>query len=194
MNKVNTALVIRTKALAWTTPLFQELGALTEKYVELENETPYWNNETASASMLVSAAWYSGGIGLSDYRVTKAGNVNGRCDAYVGLKNHYLEIEAKQEFFNLVKRAKTLSTRLESACADARRLRRIKGVLRAGVLFATPVVPVSRWDDLWGPSGPFERFGEVDADLRWYWYDQRRPIAKSGFHYSGVEVFLKLVT
>jgi len=92
-----------------------------------------------------------------------------------------------------MKRPKTLSDALERACNDARNLKPQREVMRAGVLFAIPCIPTGKWKQLFNSTGPMQLFQDIDADLRWFWYDKENPVRKSEYHYAGVEVLVKLI-
>jgi hypothetical protein len=46
--------------MKWVEPLFKELERIIEEYILWEEQPPYWNNETASVSMLVAAGARAG--------------------------------------------------------------------------------------------------------------------------------------
>ena len=115
--------VSQSKGLKWLEPMFDELKNVIDEYISWEEEPPYWNNESASVSMLVAAGARARYIVLSDYRTDKTKEsepIEGRCDLLVGKDNDWLEIEAKPTYVRLENADDRISRRaLESAVADA---------------------------------------------------------------------------
>jgi hypothetical protein len=113
----------------------------------------------------------------------------------IGNKKHFLEIEAKQIFIGpKAEAAGSLSTKLQSACSDAKQL--WWGAQRAGLLFAVLSLPrdqVLQFD--------LRRFKNelalVRSDLSWYWYDtssgQKYRWSENNHYYPGLGVLLKEV-
>jgi hypothetical protein len=168
----------RSTKFQWLTPAFNELASEIDRYIDWhgddEPELPYWNNETASVSMLVGAAARRGFIALSDYRTEKTGGrkqgaVKGRCDLYLARGNSWLEIEAKQTYVRLGTSAQSVDAVMGIAIDNAKC---IAGKTdRAALVFAVASLSSAQaTTDKW--ISAFTALLEgVKADLCWLWYD-----------------------
>src|SRR5258706_13156738 len=104
MESSHAKFVNQCKGLKWLEPMFNELKNVIDQYISWEEESPYWNNESASVSMLVAAGASARYIVLSDFRTDKLKEsepIDGRCDLFVGKEDDWLEIEAKPTYVRL---------------------------------------------------------------------------------------------
>jgi hypothetical protein len=185
--------VKRDRQLEWLEPAFKSLAQVLNEYVSSEEEPPYYNNETASVSLLVAAGARSGYVVLADYRTDKTvggDDRNGRCDFYIEKRNRYLEIEAKQ-IYGRSPGTKGLKSNLGKACKASKELKG-RGK-RAGLLFAV----LSQSKDQASHFNPQEfkkTLASSNADLCWWWYDSawRKYEDKANCrYYPGLAVLLK---
>ena len=199
MRHIETKLIFKNNKLRWLKPTFTELSKVVSDYVIWECEPPYWNNETASTSLLVAAASRAGCIALSDYRRAKwdkSIDIRGRCDLLIGKGSHYLEIEVKQIYAGPNSKATgRLSSYLDIAVKDAKRLWWGAKNKRAGLLFA--VLSMEKSQTKAFEFSNFEcELCKVTADVVWYWFDssfdQKFRSNKNKQFYPGFALLLKV--
>jgi hypothetical protein len=163
--------------LRWLAPMFDELKHVIDGYIDWHDdpakndigEPPYWNNETASVSMLIAAAARTGYITLADYRTERKGGSKGRCDLYLAKKNDWLEIEAKQ--ITIRERGPASSIEKALACGIAQTKTLPTKEPCAALVFAIMSIPATDQGLNWTATEFKKLFKEVDADLCWLWYD-----------------------
>ncbi len=202
--KTSKAMLICDKKFSWLRPVFNELGHWIEDFIDWHDdeaagdlgEPPYWNNETASVSMLVAAAAQRRFKTLADYRTDKkkkGKTVNGRADLFIGHGDDWLEIEAKQ--INLVPKSgpQRLQDAIRSAKHDASCLAGQDP--RAALVFAVMNIDAKDEQENWKPTAFLEQFDAVnDAALKWVWYDtsvdKRYGFEGGTRRYPGLGIFL----
>ncbi len=173
------------KGSEWLRPVFTKMRGVVETLNEWNKEPCYWNNETASVSLLISAAAKARFFGVADYRryKRKSGqDSNGRCDLLIGTDTNWLEIEAKQIYVG--PKTRTARSALQNACADAKTLWGCSR--RAGLLFVVASLSKSRAltiDCRVFQEAAYDLYEKSKASLLWYWYDNN---AKDSFYRSTV--------
>lgn len=186
--------------------MFDELRRVIEEYIAwhshprlADGEPPYWNNETASVSMLVAAAARKKWLALAQYETERMskGKQPGRgfCDLYLASDENWIEIEAKQipapyEYH----RATSIDRALGLAIEQTKTLPSKDPC--AALVFAVMQVPKDDRKADW-PKHFVDVFGRARADLCWIWYDHKADKKyewKDEDHvWPGLGIFLRLL-
>jgi hypothetical protein len=174
--------------LKWLIPAFENLDQVIVKFIDSEEEPPFWYNETARVSLLVAAAARSSYVALADYRSPKRKSgkkSKGRCDLYLA-KESWLKVEAKLQWVYAATKPESVTKALERARDDAKKLL-TANVKRspekehrrhcAGLLFAVMSLKEDQAENFNPKTFKlFERkFCEVESDFSWLWYDSKFP-------------------
>jgi hypothetical protein len=91
-----------------------------------QDDVAYWYGERANISFLAAGAWLSGFAALEEFRserIRSRKKKNGRIDLYICNKDVAVEVEAKQRFVNMSKRAvleKKITSAMKAAVKDAK--------------------------------------------------------------------------
>jgi hypothetical protein len=193
----NAQLIRASREVRWLLPMLEKLANVVDEYIDWDGEPPYWNNETASMSLLVAAASRANYVALADYRRykwNKINDVNGGCDLMIGKGNQYIEIEAKQTYVGPNSAAKTLGSRVDKALGDAKKLWWAKKGTRAGLLFAVFKMTKTQ-GKIFNLESSQTTLSSVKSSLVWSWCD-RSYLKKvyqpgNGYCYPGFALILK---
>jgi len=143
-------------------PVLRKWHNLNSVYLNKnEFDCPWWYNERASISILAAAAWKCGYTALEEFstvkrKVKRDRHEPGRCDLRIRVGSKEFQFEAKQVRARLGNKRKkddikiiweSILDSLNRARRDAGRLDS-KGVKRLGLLFVSPIIPITLSDDL----------------------------------------------